>query len=106
MLRPGVQGWQIDEATRTYLVQAGYEEYKPTLGHSVGRHAHDGGPLLGPRWPRYGDAPCFTVEEGVVFTLELGVLTERGYVSQEDEVLVTSDGCEWFSRPQETIYLI
>lgn len=106
VLRPGVQGWQVDEAARSYLVQAGYEEYKHALGHSVGRHAHDGGPVLGPRWPRYGNAPYHRIEEGVVFTLELGVMTERGYVSQEDEVLVTADGCEWFSKPQEAIYLI
>lgn len=106
VLRPGVQGWQVDEAARSYLVQAGYEEYKHALGHSVGRHAHDGGPLLGPRWPRYGDAPYHKIEAGVVFTLELGIMTERGYVSQEDEVLVTANGCEWFSRPQEAIYLI
>ncbi len=106
MLRPGVQGWQVDAAARSYLVNAGYEEYKHALGHSVGRHAHDGGPLLGPCWPRYGDTPYHRVEEGVVFTLELGVLTERGYVSQEDEVMVTINGCEWFSEPQEAIYLI
>lgn len=106
ILRPGMAGWQVDEAARRYLVNAGYEEYQHALGHSVGRHAHDGGPLLGPRWPRYGEVPYHKVEEGVVFTLELGVMTERGYVSQEDEVLVTPDGCEWFSQPQEAIYLI
>ncbi len=106
ILRPGVQGWQVDEAARTYLVSAGYPEYQHALGHSVGRHAHDGGPVLGPRWVRYGETPYYTLEEGSIFTLELGVMTEHGYVSQEDEVLVTSDGCEWFSRPQEAIYLI
>jgi Xaa-Pro aminopeptidase len=106
MLRPGIAGWQVDAAARAYLVNAGYEEYQHALGHSVGRHAHDGGPLLGPRWPRYGEMPYNKIEEGTVYTLELGVMTERGYVSQEDEVLVTSEGCEWISRPQEAIYLI
>ncbi len=105
-LKPGVQGWQVDEAARSYLVNAGYPEYRHALGHSVGRHAHDGGPVLGPRWPRYAETPYYPIEEGSVFTLELGVMTERGYVSQEDEVLVTSDGCEWFSQPQEEIYLV
>lgn len=105
-LRPGVQGWQVDAAARAFLVEAGYPEYKHALGHSVGRHAHDGGPLLGPRWARYGETPYHTIEEGVVFTLELGVMTERGYVGLEDEVIVTSDGCEWFSQPQEEIYLL
>src|SRR5579859_1216532 len=105
-LRSGIAGWQVDAAARDYLVSAGYKEYQHALGHSVGRHAHDGGPLLGPRWPRYGEMPYNKIEEGTVYTLELGVMTERGYVSQEDEVLVTSDGCEWFSQPQDAIYLI
>lgn len=106
VLRPGIAGWQADAAARAYLIKAGYEEYQHALGHSVGRHAHDGGPLLGPRWPRYGETPYNKIEEGTVYTLELGVMTERGYVSQEDEVLVTSDGCAWFSKPQDDIYLI
>lgn len=106
VLRPGIAGWQVDAAARNYLISAGYEEYQHALGHSVGRHAHDGGPLLGPRWPRYGETPYNKIEEGTVYTLELGVMTERGYVSQEDEALVTSEGCEWFSQPQEEIYLI
>lgn len=105
-LRPGLQGWQIDEAARSTLIAAGYPEYQHAVGHSVGRHAHDGGPLLGPRWARYGETPYYPIEEGVVFTLELGVKTEHGYVGLEDEVIVTSDGCEWFSQPQEEIYLV
>ena len=105
-LRPDVQGWQVDEVARGFLVAAGYPEYQHAVGHSVGRHAHDGGPLLGPRWPRYGETPYHMIEEGVVFTLELGVMTERGYVGLEDEVIVTSDGCKWFSQPQEEIYLL
>ncbi|HVU66946.1 MAG TPA: M24 family metallopeptidase, partial [Ktedonobacteraceae bacterium] len=97
---------QVDEASRNFLVAAGYPEYKHAVGHSVGRHAHDGGPLLGPRWPRYGETPYHIVEEGVVFTLELGVMTERGYIGLEDEVIITGDGNEWFSQPQKDIYLI
>ena len=105
-LRPGIQGWQVDEAARSFLVRSGYPEYQHALGHSVGRHAHDGGPILGPRWARYGETPYAPIEEGSIYTLELGVMTERGYVSQEDEVLVTANGCEWFSQPQESIYVI
>jgi Xaa-Pro aminopeptidase len=106
LLCPGIQGWQVDEAARSYLVHAGYPEYQHALGHSVGRYAHDGGPVLGPRWARYGETPYYPLEEGSIFTLELGVMTEHGYVSQEDEVLITSTGSEWFSQPQEAIYLI
>lgn len=106
LIRPGIQGWQADDASRTFLVAAGYPEYQHAVGHSVGRHAHDGGPLLGPRWARYGETPFHTIEEGVVFTLELGVMTEHGYIGLEDEIIVTADGNEWFSQPQEEIYLI
>lgn len=106
ILRPGIEGWQVDEASRNFLVAAGYPEYKHAVGHSVGRHAHDGGPLLGPRWARYGETPYHVIEEGVVFTLELGVMTERGYIGLEDEVIVTANGNEWFSQPQQEIYLV
>lgn len=106
LVKPGVLGWQVDEAARSYLVAAGYPEYQHALGHSVGRHAHDGGPVLGPRWARYGETPFYPLEENSIFTLELGVMTERGYVSQEDEILVTASGCEWFSHPQEKIFLV
>ncbi|GHO55284.1 M24 family metallopeptidase [Ktedonobacter robiniae] len=106
ILKPGVQGWQVDAAAREYLVQAGYPEYQHALGHGVGRYAHDGGPILGPPWARYGETPYYTIEEGLIFTLELGVMTECGYVSQEDEVIVTAQGCEWFSQPQDAIYVV
>lgn len=106
VLKPGVQGWQVDAAAREYLVQAGYPENQHALGYGVGRYAHDGGPILGPRWARHGETPYYTIEEGLVFTLELGVMTERGYVSQEDEVIVTAQGCEWFSQPQDAIYVV
>jgi Xaa-Pro aminopeptidase len=105
-LRPDIQGWQVDAAARNFLCQAGYPEYMHALGHSVGRHVHDGGPLLGPRWARYGETPYYPIEAGSVFTLKLGIMTGHGYVGLEDEVIVTSDGCGWFSCPQEEIYLL
>jgi len=106
LLRPGIQGWQVDAVARRFLCEAGYPEYMHALGHSVGRHVHDGGPLLGPRWARYGETPYYPIEAESVFTLELGVMTGHGYVGLEDEVIVTSDGCAWFSCPQEEIYLL
>jgi Xaa-Pro aminopeptidase len=102
-LRPGVQGYEVDAAARAALVAAGYEEYKHALGHSVGRYAHDGGPLLGPRWPRYGETPERYIEADSVFTLELGVMTDRGYIGLEDEALVTPNGCEWISPFQREL---
>jgi Xaa-Pro aminopeptidase len=107
VLRPGVAGHEVDAAARASLVSAGYEEPKYALGHQLGRAAHDGGTLLGPRWDRYGDAPLGLVEEGNVYTLEYGApVPGRGYIGLEEDVLVTADGLEWLSTPQRELWLV
>ena len=71
------------------------------LGHQVGRAAHDGGAILGPKWQRYGDTPMRPIQNDEVYTLELGVmLPERGYLGLEEIVVVTEDGCEFLSERQ------
>jgi Xaa-Pro aminopeptidase len=105
-LKPGVEGWRVDDAARTYLTSVGYPEYPHALGHNLGRMAHDGGGILGPRWPRYGDRPYVVVEPGNVFTLELGTKTSRGYIGLEEDVVVTETGCEFLSKPQTEISII
>ncbi len=102
----GVRGYEIDEIAREVIVDAGYEEYKHAFGHGLGRACHDGGTLLGPRWPRYGATPEGIVEAGNVFTLELGVETEAGYVGVEEDVLVTENGCEFLSSFQRALMMI
>lgn len=106
-LRPGTPGWEVDAAARASLGQAGYPEYQHALGHGLGRVAHDGATLLGPRWERYGRAPLGLVEAGNVFTLELGVaVPEHGYIGLEEDVLVTATGLEWLSKPQHKLWLV
>ena len=107
VLKPGVQGWEVDAAARAYLVTAGYPEYQHALGHGLGRVAHDGATLLGPRWDRYGNTPYGVVEAGNVFTLELGTAVPgRGYIGLEEDVLVTENGIEWLSTPQRELWLV
>lgn len=105
-LKAGVQGWVVDEAARKVITGAGYPEYMHALGHSVGLATHDGGPLLGPRWPRYGDTPEQPVQSSSVYTLELGVPTERGYIGLEDEVLVTNSGADYISPAQRALIVV
>jgi Xaa-Pro aminopeptidase len=106
-LRPGAVGHEVDAAARASLVSAGFPEPKYALGHQLGRSAHDGGTLLGPRWDRYGDAPLGTVEEGNVYTLEFGApVPDRGYIGLEEDVLVTKNGVEWLSTPQRDLWLV
>lgn len=103
-LKPGVLGHQVDDVARTFLKAAGYPEYLHALGHQVGRKAHDGGAILGPQWPRYGNTPNIPIEAGEVYTLELGVtIPERGYLGLEEMVVVTETGCEWLIPPQRQV---
>lgn len=106
-LRPGALGWEVDQAARSALVRAGYSEYAHATGHQLGRSSHDGATTLGPRWERYGQTPYGLIEEGNVFTLELGVqVPHRGYVGLEEDVVVTQHGVGWLTKPQTGLILV
>ena len=106
-IRPGVQGIEIDRIAREWIVAAGYEEYPHALGHQVGRFAHDGTALLGPAWPKYGQRPFERLEEGMVFTIEPRLkVPGRGVVTMEEMILVTPDGAQYLSDPQQSLLII
>ena len=106
-LKPGALGWQVDAAARQTLVDAGYPEYQHAFGHHVGRQAHDGATVLGPRWERYGQTPYGVIEAGNVFAIELGVAVEGyGYIGLEENVVVGEGGAQWLSDPQTAIWLL
>ena len=103
-LRPGARGFEVDAAARRVVAEAGFPDFKHGLGHGLGRAVHDGGTLLGPRWPCYGTTTARAVEAGNVFTLELGVPTAAGFIGLEEDVLVTAQGCAFLSSfPREPI---
>ncbi len=107
VLKPGVEGWVVDEAARSTIVAAGYPEYQHAVGHGIGRTVHDGATLLGPRWERYGSTPYGIVEKDNCYTLELGVqVPGYGLVSLEEDVIVTDDGFEWLGKPQTEIIVV
>jgi Xaa-Pro aminopeptidase len=106
-VKPGALGYEVDAVARDFVKDAGYDEYQHALGHQLGRLAHDGGSLLGPKWERYGDTPMWIVEVGNVFTLEFYVTTKNyGQVSLEEDILITRDGCESLSNPQRELICI
>ncbi|MFW5949306.1 MAG: M24 family metallopeptidase, partial [Halolamina sp.] len=104
VLEPGVVGHRVDARARAELVARDRELFDHALGHQVGRTAHDGGTLLGPEWDRYGEAVDHEVRVGEVYTLELGLDTEWGYVGQEEMVRVTDDGTEFLVDPQTSLW--
>ncbi len=106
-LKPGTPGWEVDEAAREFVVDNGFSEYMHAFGHLLGRAAHDGATVLGPRWERYAGICDRAVEVGNVFTLELHVVVpNRGIMSLEEDVLVTDDGIQYLSTPQTAMRLI
>lgn len=106
-LKPGARGWEVDAAARQALVEAGYPEYMHAFGHHIGRTAHDGATVLGPRWERYGSSVEGVIEEGNVFAIELGVaVPERGYIGREENVVITANGAEYLSHPQEQLWIV
>jgi len=104
-LRPGVPGFEVDEAARAHLRDLGHPEFQHAFCHQLGRACHDGGGVLGPLWPRYAARSRQVVRAGQVWTLELGVPTPRGALSLEEMVLVTDDGAVWLSQPQDSLWL-
>ncbi|MFC7177352.1 M24 family metallopeptidase [Halosegnis marinus] len=103
-LEPGAVGHEVDAAARSALTGRGRDAYDHAFGHQVGRTAHDGGVLLGPEWDRYGDAVRGAVRPGEVYTMELGLDTEWGYVGQEEMVRITDEGTEFVVEPQTALW--
>ncbi len=108
VLKPGMTGNQVDTVAREYIVGKGYPSWNAALGHQLGKVAHDGGVILGPRAPRYDkpeliDTP---ISNHMVFTLEPGVPTSAGRVGLEEDVLVTENGAVFLIPPQQELYLI
>ncbi|MBI9043947.1 MAG: aminopeptidase P family protein [Anaerolineaceae bacterium] len=100
-IRPGIIGKDIDQIARDIVVEGGFPEFKHALGHQLGQFAHDGGSLLGPGWPKYGEKVTIPLEAGQVFTVEPSLLLPGyGIIGLEEDVLITEDGADYLSTPQ------
>jgi Xaa-Pro aminopeptidase len=107
MMKPGIQGIEIDKAARDHVTGQGYEEFPHAVGHQVGRFAHDGTALLGPAWEKYAHKPFERLEKDMVFTIEPRLTVPRhGIATIENMVVVTAQGAENLSTPQEELMLI
>jgi Xaa-Pro aminopeptidase len=89
-VRPGVKAHDVDAAARKVLGEAGYS-LDHGLGHGIGLQVHEA-PGLRP------NSETLLVP-GMVITIEPGVYVPGwGGIRIEDDVLVTSDGCEVLSH--------
>ncbi|MAT42937.1 MAG: peptidase M24 [Anaerolineaceae bacterium] len=106
VMKPGVTGFEVDKAARQVIVEAGFPEYKYATGHQLGRHAHDGGGILGPDWEVYTGLVHTALEAGQVYTIEPGLAVPGyGYIGLEEDVVVTENGAVYLGEPQQAIIL-
>jgi Xaa-Pro aminopeptidase len=87
-IRPGVTAGEVDKAARNTLKRAKLDRYfTHSLGHGLGLEVHE--------MPRLGKGEQTVLQEGMVLTVEPGVYVEGlGGIRIEDDVVVTSKGCE------------
>ena len=92
--RTPLQGWQVDQAARAVIEQAGYGQYFfHRTGHSIGQEIHGNGAnmdnLETREERRVLPGTCFSVEPGI-YLPEFGVRSEVNvFVDKDEKVHVT-----------------
>src|SRR5262249_10471387 len=92
--RETLMGWQVDNATREVIDQAGYGEYfVHRTGHSIGQETHGNGAnmdgLETREERRVLPRTCFSIEPGI-YLPEFGVRSETNvFVDEDGNVHVT-----------------
>jgi len=112
VMQPGITGLEVDRVQRSWLAENGSMNVMWNTGHPVGYVAHDVGPSLG--GAQEGRDPSSTAFEplrvGNVFAydgfykweIEGGTKT----ISVEEMAVVTENGAEYLTEPQEELILI
>ncbi|WP_375580378.1 M24 family metallopeptidase [Marivirga tractuosa] len=111
-MKPGVSGFELDKAQREWMKENGSLPVPWSTGHPVGYVAHDVGPSLG--GGKEGITPSKAslkpLKEGMVFAYDGFYAWEieggEKTISVEEMVVVTEDGAEYLTEPQEELILI
>jgi Xaa-Pro dipeptidase len=109
-MRPGVPAAAVDSAQRVVMNEAGSATVPWSTGHPVGYWAHDVGPGLNRRTQEpLAEGQVFAFDGFYAWTLPGGDGTWGNLsktISVEEMVVITADGAEFLTPPQEQLILI
>ncbi len=111
-MRPGVKGIEVDRAQREVMETAGSAYVMWSTGHPVGYVAHDVGPNLGgSQATQVRPDSNRLLKEGMTFAFD-GFHSwkqpngEMKTISVEEMVVITKEGAEYLTAPQEELILV
>jgi Xaa-Pro aminopeptidase len=111
-MKPGISGYELDKKQREWMKENGSLPVPWSTGHPVGYVAHDVGPSLG--GGQEGITPSAAalkpLREGMVFAYDgfyaWNIEGGEKTISVEEMVVVTEDGAEYLTPPQEELILV
>lgn len=111
-MQPGITGLEVDRVQREWMRENGSMEVQWNTGHPVGYVAHDVGPSLGGAQEGRDPSPAaykelragnvFAYDGFYMWEIEGGTKT----ISVEEMAVITEDGAEYLTHPQEELILI
>ncbi|WP_210618858.1 M24 family metallopeptidase [Mammaliicoccus lentus] len=99
-IKPGMTGKEADSIARDIISSYGYgEQFGHSLGHGIGLEVHEG--------PALSQKSDIVLEENMCITLEPGIYVEGlGGVRIEDDVLVTKNGLQRFTKSTKDLIIL
>ncbi len=97
---PGSNGEKADGAARAVITSGGYgERFIHKLGHSIGLDVHER--------PFLAKGETDGLKPGMIFAVEPSVFIPKScFIRLEDQIAVTPDGCEMYSRISQDVVVI
>jgi Xaa-Pro aminopeptidase len=98
--KAGITGKELDAVARDYITEQGYgEAFGHSLGHGIGLDVHEGPTLSKKSDSLLQQNNCVTIEPGIY-------VDGLGGVRIEDDILITENGCELFTKCTKDLIIL